>query len=250
MRKFLVSILTVAFLAAILSAGPAHAATYATKSWVSDYFMLKSSSYTRTQMDARYVKKADAYTKTQLDSRYVNVAGDTMTGNLTVGGDIEAASFAYPTAETRTIFLSPFAFHPVGDLTFMEPNLTDGVYKNPAGSSDYAKAPLFLPYGATISKMKVYYTENDDTEIAADIYRIAKACDEACASLLFLTVLAEAQCTAIEQPCYSVAESPCIDNCSIDNADYYYFISVNLLNTTEDYRFRGVEIEYTVDGPS
>jgi hypothetical protein len=52
---------------------------------------------------------ADTYTKSQADARYVEVAGDTMTGALTVDGTITADAYALdsialPSAGTATIF--------------------------------------------------------------------------------------------------------------------------------------------------
>jgi hypothetical protein len=149
MKKILLPIFTAAFLVAILSAGPAQAATYATKSWVSDYFMLKSSSYTRTQMDSRYVKKTDAYTKTQLDSRYVNVAGDTMTGNLTVDGELAVGGIGYTEVQHRVLNLPYSAFNTFEDMVVEVSSgyEQEGMFKT-SGDSNFVWAPMTLPNGA------------------------------------------------------------------------------------------------------
>lgn len=48
------------------------------------------SAYTKAESDARYAQSTNFYDKTASDTRYVNAAGDTMSGALTVTGNIAA----------------------------------------------------------------------------------------------------------------------------------------------------------------
>jgi hypothetical protein len=255
MKKHILSVISVFTAAFILPIVSAHAATYATKSWVSDYFMLKSSSYTRTQMDSRYVKKTDAYTKTQLDSRYVNVAGDTMTGNLTVNGTLTAAGaetivsgelvvhgIGYDALQDRKIYLPPAAFQPIGDLTINNGAIGDGYYKV-GGVSNYAMAPLVLPNGAIITQMTFQYKLDDAVSLYAKLVRSdTSGTDE---TVIEIT----SPVGPLESP-YDYTAAACEAGCVVDYSTYYYEVYVDFTNTGVDATFRGIEIDYTVDVPN
>jgi hypothetical protein len=276
MKRYISSFTLIFTAVLVLPIVSAHAATYATKSWVSDYFMLKSSSYTRTQMDSRYVKKANAYTKTQLDSRYVNATSDTMTGNLSVegdailgnnvdvdgdivvhggaaiGNDLTAQAFAYNASQSRRTFLSATLFRGQGGATCSY-STTRGLYNTDACNEVYTA--LLLPQGATVLSARLYYYDDDnDHQVTALLYRVSTddCAEGSCNHDENLVVDLDSPAVHIDQP-FGYDEEPCNDTnpeyCVIDNAAYYYELVVNTTQTSTDLAFRGVSIEYSVDSP-
>ncbi len=59
--------------------------------------------YTKSTADARYEPIDSAYTKAEADTRYVNVTGDTMSGDLGIGGIATDASWSTQTYGNREV---------------------------------------------------------------------------------------------------------------------------------------------------
>ena len=106
---------------------------------------VQTSSVTTTNLDDRY------YTETEADSRFVNVTGDTMSGNLTVQGNLNLNHSGFVSASTTTTSTTATA-----------------VYAFPHGSYSAAEIVVSATQGSNRHITKLLITHDGSTAIATE----------------------------------------------------------------------------------
>lgn len=105
------------------------------------------------------------------------LGGDTLTTatDITVGGTVDAAAFAFSTPKVGYASRHPADFDPVlsGDGDYVAD--ADGPGTIQSGSDITVLAPLHLPQGATITQMDFSYRSNDDAEFLCCGVRVSNA---------------------------------------------------------------------------
>jgi hypothetical protein len=104
-------------------------------------------------------------------------------------------------------------------------------------------APVFLPHGATVTKMVAYFIDQDDSgtplQFNLDMSRMSDGAFQQMAIVV----------SSGSSPEIRSLEDVSIINPLIDNSNFFYFIRTSLPHAGSNVRIRGVKIEYTTTGP-
>lgn len=125
----------------------------------SDINGLLSNHYSKTDSDSRYYTQnsidSNFYNRSDSDSRFLNSSGsDSISGTLTVG------DISFNTPKTSYLSVTGADFHPVKSDGSIEYSAwaTEFWHGTPGGSGgDTLLAPVHLPYGAIVTKIRYYY---------------------------------------------------------------------------------------------
>lgn len=190
-------------------------------------------------------------------SRYLPLAGGTLTGGLT------GPSYAYSTAQERSVSLPAPAFSPAdpsdSDVNYLRRHHNRLYYSStaltPGGRSVTLDAPLNVPHGAQLTALICYYRQgrgNPTTvSIAADLFRVSNISTSDAASLASLantSTTAKAYVTAVTG---AVSGTQLVD---LDSNFYTVratFAATGVLSNSEamDQAFDGCRVTYTVASP-
>lgn len=154
-------------------------------------------------------------------------------GNVDVTGNI-----TYVTPKTRHWSITGEDFVPYTEgYTYAKSN---GVLSNTVG---IFTAPVHLPDGAAITKMTIYYLDNNAT---SSFWVFLIRFNMTASGFDFLSQIYS---TDTSSGNFGALADTTINQPVVDNSIYAYKIYVNGMDGTENQRLRGVAIEYTVDKP-
>jgi hypothetical protein len=98
------------------------------------------------------------------DATYVNLAGDTMTGELTV------PKINYANPRTHYFMVGSEGFVPGSNVPYANTYSNGGAYFAQATSGAMV-APVHLPHGATITEFQVFYYDNSSSDMTVYLAR-------------------------------------------------------------------------------
>jgi hypothetical protein len=172
--------------------------------------------------DARY------YTESESDSRYVNVAGDTMTGTLTI------LRVSYITPRTHYWAVSGDGFVPESNLTYSN---SGGAYIS-SGSGGLVAA-VHLPHGAVVTEFRVFFEDNSASNLTVDLLGWTL-------SGPMVSYMTMAEVTSLGISGYGSAVATGVYPATIDNTVYGYLVRAWCNSWSSSLRIRGAAITYTV----
>lgn len=208
-------------------------------------FLGNQAGYFETGNNKLYIDNSNTETPLiggDFQANQVKINGDLVVSqNVTTSGE-----YKYVQTKTKLLSIPPAAFsssnpHDEDEGLFsigsgrwyVETNVDDGLYK--------IHAPVYLPDGAELTRFSWYYNKSN-VDLSVKLYRILKL------SNVSTTMAGFADYT--DNPYIVKIDDTTINDNTIDNTQYYYFIVVILDkgSTGWDYSsFYGAEIEYTID---
>ena len=175
--------------------------------------------------------------KGAIDPTDITYSG-TLSGNkASFSGDVTANSYSYGSSQTR--------YWSITGAEFIQNDETDEYEKSIGAlysTTNTFTAPVHLPHGAKVTKIKVYFWDNVDLDnnLTVRLYRNNMKMHEE----LMAKVTTEGA-----NDSWRVGEDSSILYATIDNSQYAYRLYVNFGINSSDLRLGGVVIEYTVTNP-
>lgn len=168
------------------------------------------------------------------DETYVNLAGDTMTGELTV------PKINYTNPRTHYFMVGSEGFVPGSNVPYANSYSNGGAYINQATSGAMV-APVHLPHGATITAFQVFYYDNSPNDMTVYLARQYMTSG----GYQFMTSVATGGASATYRNGTSTTiVSPIVDNTLHSYHVYAYSTS---WPASSDLRIKGALITYTIE---
>jgi len=148
-------------------------------------------------------------------------------------------------ATTKYLSVSPGAFRPINwdQMAVIMWAGTDDEFNFDTGGSGVfqAVAPVYLPHGAIVKKLTVYYTDNGahSNDYFDAAFSRRKLATGAYGALASMTTKAAPASTARKN-----VEVLITKNKKVDNLNYSYFIKLFFYSGNVDVKFNGAVIEY------
>jgi hypothetical protein len=168
------------------------------------------------------------------DTTYVNLAGDTMTGELTV------PKINYANPRTHYFMVGSEGFVPGSNVAYVNSYSNGGAYINQATSGAMV-APVHLPHGATITAFQVFYYDNSPSDMTVYLARQYMTGG----GYQFMTSVATGGAsTTYRNGTSTTIVSPIVDNTLHSYHVYAYSTS---WPASSDLRIKGALITYTIE---
>ncbi len=188
------------------------------------------------------------------DTAYVNSAGpDSISGNsfspiLTVTqsgggpaiqaeGSVQADSIVYNTPRSHTLSITAEAFQPGSNVDYFNTYSNGGAYITATGGHSLV-APVYLPDGATVTKMTAYFKDTSSDDMTVYFHRLSHTAGN------FINL---AQVSSSGTSGYYSKTDTTISSPTIDNVGGGYAIYAYSAGWSSSLKLMGVEITYTID---
>lgn len=157
-----------------------------------------------------------------------------VSGNLLVDGDITTA------AKTRYYVVPACTFNPE-QSTYSYTRFGLALWTSTGGETHWS-APVNLPHGAIMTDFAVWFLDASDvSNISAGLLR----CPHGSESSEHLVAVTSSGSSGEGQ----MLDDPNINNPSVDNGNYHYYVEVSMGGGDQFLRLRSVRITYTVTEP-
>jgi hypothetical protein len=167
------------------------------------------------------------------EATYVNLAGDTMTGGLTV------PKIAYTNPRTHYFMVGSEGFVPGSNVAYVNTYGNGGAYIAQAASGAMV-APIHLPHGATITAFQVFYYDNSSSDMTVYLARQYMTSG----GYQFMSNVATSGASAT----YRNGSSTTIVSPVVDNTLHSYHVYAYSASwpASSDLRIKGALITYTI----
>ncbi|HOZ49916.1 MAG TPA: hypothetical protein PLO37_17770 [Candidatus Hydrogenedentes bacterium] len=169
---------------------------------------------------------------------WVNESGDTMSGDLTVNGEVRADVLTYNAPRTHYYTVGGEDFVPTTNIDYFNGGGTGGAYLMISGQA-LMNAGVHLPHGAVVTQLKAFFYDNSSHNIKISMF---------CHVLSAGYYETMAQIISSETPGYANLTDSTIANPTIDNTAYSYKVSAWCDDSWDgaNLRVKGAVIAYTI----
>ncbi len=183
------------------------------------------------------------------DTFYVKKSGDTMTGTLSVTGNVQASGdFTYASAKTHVLNLSVYDhvitnYYSAASFQYFPVNGYGYVTTSTGGYAKYLTCPIRLPHGAVIKKITAYFYDNHSTsDVNISIYAYSGLPTATSDSQFTYFSKTSSSYSSTVQSFSTATLSTVVD----ENRRYYFYVYWNPAVLGSSLRYHGAQIQYTI----